>query len=95
MPTRNTNIRNHVARSPLLRKGGAHTKSKTGQRVRERLSTSSAIEDWREELEEEKQNQEIKDGEQMLPVDFMLLKHLNNYSTGLNYISIPRGCSLS
>ncbi len=79
MPTRNINIRNHVARSPLLRKGGAHTQSKTGQRVRDRLSTDAAIDDWLEELEEDKQNQERKDGEHLLPVDFVLLAHRNKY----------------
>jgi len=46
-------IRNPVARSPLLRKGGAHVKSKTGQRVRARLTTYDAYNEWEgEELEE-------------------------------------------
>lgn len=51
MPKRNRVIRNPVAQSPLLRKGGAHTQSRTGQRVRSRVSVSSAIEDWQNEIE--------------------------------------------
>lgn len=43
--------RNPVARSPLMRKGGTHVHSKSGQRSRQRLSTSSGIEDWLDELE--------------------------------------------
>ncbi|MCH9639662.1 MAG: hypothetical protein K0U40_09225 [Betaproteobacteria bacterium] len=46
-------IRNPVARSPLLRKGGAHIKSKSGQRVRARLTTYETYDEWvGEELEE-------------------------------------------
>lgn len=39
-------IRNLAARSPLLRKGGPHLTSKTGKRVRLRLSTSALIDEW-------------------------------------------------
>ncbi len=53
MPGRNRAIRNPVAQSPLLRKGGAHTESKTGQRVRDRMKVSSAIEEWLEEIEDQ------------------------------------------
>jgi hypothetical protein len=56
--------RNPVARSPLLRKGGAHVKSKTGQRVRARLSTHDAIFEWLDDVE---RTEEQKDGEQKLP----------------------------
>ncbi len=45
-------IRNPVARSPLLRKGGAHIKSKSGQRVRARLTTNEAYNEWMGETEE-------------------------------------------
>ncbi len=44
--------RNPVAASPLLRKGGVHIQSRTGQRVRYRLQTQSAIDEWLEELED-------------------------------------------
>ncbi len=53
MPRRNRAIRNPVARSPLLKKGGAHEKSKTGQRVNNRLHTQSAIDEWLEQIEDE------------------------------------------
>lgn len=43
--------RNPVARSPLMRKGGAHAQSKSGQRSRQRLSTLSGIDDWLDELD--------------------------------------------
>ncbi len=51
MPKRNR-MRNPVAASPLLRKGGVHIQSRTGQRVRYRLQTQSAIDEWQEEFEE-------------------------------------------
>ncbi len=51
MPGRNR-TRNPVAASPLLRKGGVHIQSRTGQRVRNRLQTQSAIDEWLEESEE-------------------------------------------
>ena len=68
MLMRNRRVRNPVACSPLLRKGGPHIKSKTGQRVRTRLSTHSAVDEWLDELEENNKSQEI--GEQTLPDDF-------------------------
>ncbi len=71
MPRRNITIRNPVAQSPLLRKGGAHTKSKTGQRVRSRLSVNSAINEWLDDLEDNNLNQEQEKGEQKLP-DFLM-----------------------
>ena len=60
--------RNPVARSPLLRKGGAHVKSKTGQRLRSRLNTQDAIDEWWDEQQD--QQQEETTGEQTLP-DFI------------------------
>lgn len=62
MPTRNRQVRNLAAQSPLLRKGGLHEKSKTGQRTRERLSTHSAIDEWLEDLEEINHNNEQEEG---------------------------------
>lgn len=46
--------RNPVARSPLLRKGGAHEKSKTSQRRQQRAAIQTQLEDWREDLEFER-----------------------------------------
>lgn len=53
MPRRNIPVRNPVAQSPLLRKSGPHVKSKTGQRVRAKLSVNTAIDEWLEELDED------------------------------------------
>ncbi len=53
--------RNYVARSPLLRKGGVHTESKTGSRVRQRLKVEDAVDEWYEntliELEDNKEEE--------------------------------------
>ncbi len=71
MPRRNRPIRNPVAQSPLLRKGGAHVKSKTGQRVRARLSTHLAIDEWLGEKEEDDIDHVQDNGERKLP-DFYI-----------------------
>ncbi|MCV6637992.1 hypothetical protein [Candidatus Albibeggiatoa sp. nov. NOAA] len=44
MPTR---TRNFVARSPLLRKGGVHEKSKTGQRHKAKQELKKEVANWR------------------------------------------------
>ena len=62
MPTRQHH-RNPVARSPLLRKGGVHIISKTGQRHHSRLNTQQLVDEEHEHHQEEKQN-----GEPKLPV---------------------------
>ena len=46
--------RNPVARSPLLRKGGVHEKSKTAKRRQTSQALKVQLEDWREELEFER-----------------------------------------
>ena len=46
--------RNPVARSPLLRKGGVHQKSKTAKRRQTSQALKVQLEDWREELEFER-----------------------------------------
>ena len=46
--------RNPVARSPLLRKGGAHERSKTSLRQQSRGALRTQLDDWREELEFER-----------------------------------------
>jgi len=60
-----THRRNPVARSPLMRKGGAHVKSKTGQRTKNRQSTLYAVDEWYEEQDD--QNTDKNNGEQGLP----------------------------
>jgi len=44
MPTR---IRNFVARSPLLRKGGVHEKPKTAQRRKAKQELKQEATNWR------------------------------------------------
>ena len=54
MPRRigNTNVpRNPVARSPILRRGGVHQRSRTAERQQARAQTRELAEDWREEIE--------------------------------------------
>lgn len=46
--------RNPVVRSPLMRKGGVHEKSKTAKRRQNSQALKSQLEDWREELEFER-----------------------------------------
>ena len=53
--------RNPVARSPLLRKGGAHQKAKSAVRQQQKLSNHSLLDDWREELEFEREMKSIID----------------------------------
>lgn len=72
MNKRKPKTRNPVALSPLLRKGGAHVRSKTGLRHSAKLSTADAVDDWLDELEEQ------KNGEQTLPDLFPY--PLNRYS---------------
>jgi len=55
-------VRNLAARSPLLRKGGPHIKSKTGQRVRTRLSTSDMIDEWQDEVLDDERNKAKEKG---------------------------------
>lgn len=67
--------RNYVARSPLMRKGGAHIESKTGKRVRERLAVEDALEEW---FDEDTDNyKEDEKGEQLAPLSFLMKKLLH------------------
>lgn len=70
MPRRTIAVRNPVARSPLLRKGGAHAESKTGQRVQARLATNSAVDEWLDEREDGEQCQEDGGGADAAPSPF-------------------------
>lgn len=67
MPKRNRPIRNHVAQSPLLRKGGVHIKSKTGTRVQARRLTDSAIEEWQDEIDDTNNEYQQESGQQARP----------------------------
>ena len=49
--SRNSRARNPVARSPLLHKGGAHTKSRSSERFDLRIDLEDALSDWYEENE--------------------------------------------
>lgn len=49
MPRNTRAPRNPLACSPLLRKGGIHTQSKTGQRTRAKLNVEDEINEWRDE----------------------------------------------
>ena len=59
--------RDWVARSPLMQKGGPHTKSKTGQRVRARLNLDQALCDYYEEVNIDIDEKEKIDGEPTAP----------------------------
>lgn len=49
MPTR-LKIRNWAAHSPLLKKGGAHVKSKSAQRASAKKAVKKAVKEWRDNL---------------------------------------------
>ncbi|WP_295801389.1 hypothetical protein [uncultured Microbulbifer sp.] len=39
-------VRNYVARNPLLRKGGAHIRAKSGERFSDKQQTRKAAREW-------------------------------------------------
>ena len=45
-----TKPRNPIARSPLMKKGGVHEKSKTTQRRGSKESVKGELEDWRNDV---------------------------------------------
>lgn len=57
--------RNPVARSPLLKKGGAHQTTKTTDRRNVRQAVKSQLEDWREDLEFERSLKDESSFEQL------------------------------
>ncbi|MBL1274758.1 MAG: hypothetical protein COB30_001595 [Ectothiorhodospiraceae bacterium] len=69
--------RDWVARSPLMRKGGAHVKSKTAQRTRSRLKLEDELHEWYEADVPNENSDEMKKekttGSQWLPVVFLLM----------------------
>ena len=76
MPKRKSRLRNPIACSPLMRKGGAHAESKTGQRVRQRLSTYNAVNEWTQEVEVAKL--EGENGGKRSPIFFSAKNRLIN-----------------
>lgn len=54
MPENRRRFRNPVARSPLLRKGGPHQRSRSGERHEMHQGIRAELEDWLDELEEMK-----------------------------------------
>ncbi len=79
-------IRNPVARSPLLRKGGLHERAAGGKRHRVRVSTHEAIEEWLENREEA-EAWESDNGEQQLPVFLIMVRQAPPYTPVLPYSS--------
>jgi len=77
--------RDWVARSPLMRKGGPHIKSKTGQRVRARLDLNDALCEWYEEDEPNINEQEKTNGEPMAPRN-LFLSVISGVKTNLHYL---------
>lgn len=69
--------RNYVTRSALMRKGGPHIKSKTGQRVRARIKLSEALYESEDEIDEanefemNKNKNENENGELDAPHSFL------------------------
>lgn len=45
--------RNPVARSPLMKKGGVHEKSRTAKRQREKDAVQSELDEWEEEKDDQ------------------------------------------
>lgn len=74
MPSKKPPIRNPIARSPLLRKGGVHIRSKSGQRMRNKLSTRSALNEW---LKERGNKHSLK-REQKLPFLFYMARSISS-----------------
>ena len=79
--------RNPVARSPLLRKGGVHEKSVSAKRRQQKLSDNCLLDDWREELEFEREMKSIID---QIKVDdaFLLIGIWNLYPQQASVVPI-------
>jgi hypothetical protein len=52
MPENRRRFRNPVARSPLLRKGGPHQISRSGERRNQRQALEAELDSWWEESDE-------------------------------------------
>ncbi len=41
-----TKVKNHIARAPILRKGGAHVKAKSSQRAKIKKIIKKSVDEW-------------------------------------------------
>lgn len=64
MPNNRRRIRNPVARSPLLRKGGPHQTSRSGERQQQRHAVQDAWDEWWDEYRElnDDETESVPDG---------------------------------
>lgn len=53
MPENRRRFRNPVARSPLLRKGGPHQRSRSGERQQTHQALEAELDEWLDEREEQ------------------------------------------
>jgi len=53
--------RNPIARAPILRKGGPHTRARSGERTRARLDLEDALGEWAEERADVGEDGRIED----------------------------------
>jgi hypothetical protein len=58
MPENRRRFRNPVARSPLLRKGGPHQRSRSGERHQMHQALEAELDEWLDERETERQHGE-------------------------------------
>lgn len=52
MPENRRRFRNPVAQSPLLRKGGPHERSRSGERQNQRQALEAELDSWRDEIDD-------------------------------------------
>jgi len=50
--------RNPVARSPLMKKGGVHEKSRSAERQREKDAVQSELDEWEEDKDDHERSSE-------------------------------------
>lgn len=78
MPIQKKTVRNLAARSTLLRKAGVHIKSKTGQRVKSKLSTRALASEWLDDWKDSDDEAGIKKGALVpffMPASFSTFPH--------------------
>lgn len=67
--------RNPVARSPLLKKGGAHQTTKTTDRRNTRQEVKSQLEDWRDDLAFERSLKDESSFDESLIIELRYFSH--------------------
>lgn len=81
-------IKNPVARSPLLRKGGAHVPSKSGQRGRMKCVMQQEIRDWKDEqLFISSTEMKLENNDDVSQDEQFLIKNKGNEYIALFYFS--------